>query len=227
MRQEPETDDHDAARERALERDLIARSQCGDRSAFNTLVERYQGVAYALALRMLGDAETAADVTQEAFFSAFRHLATFRGTSFRAWLLRIVSNGCFDIFRARGRQPTTSLEALLEANTESGMGTLSDAHLPAALIDASWDPERVALRLEVIEAIQAALLRLPPEQRLALILSDVQGLPYEEIARVMETPLGTVKSRIARARAQLRVVLLGGGELFASPERPIPGNEEK
>lgn len=202
---------------------LIARSQRGDRAAFNALVVRYQATAYALALRMLGDPDAAADVTQDAFFSAFRALGTFRGASFRAWLLRIVSNGCFDVFRAQGRQPTTSLDALLE--TESEAGAAADAHLPPALIDPSWEPERNALRAEQIRVIEAALLRLPPDQRLAVILSDVQGFSYEEIARVMDTPLGTVKSRIARARAHLRALLSRSGELSSRAERPTMGSE--
>jgi RNA polymerase sigma-70 factor (ECF subfamily) len=216
------------ASEQAEERTLITRGQSGDRAAFNALIERYQATAYALALRMLGDPEAAADVTQEAFLSAFRHLGTFRGTSFRAWLLRIVSNGCFDVFRARSRHPTTSLDAL----TEAGDGALAggnpdDGRLPAPLTDAAWDPERAALRRETIAAIEAALLCLPAEQRLAVILSDVQGLPYEEIARVMETPVGTVKSRIARARAHLRALLDARGELSASRERHAMGGDEE
>lgn len=200
------------------ERALVARSQRGDVRAFNTLVERHQAGAYALALRMLGDPDQAADVTQDAFFSAWRAIATFRGNSFRSWLLRIVSNGCFDVFRVRGRRPSTSLETLLEGDADEGAAP-SDTHMPAALIDATWDPEQAVLRAEVVEAIQQALLLLPPEQRLALILSDVQGLPYDEVAQIMDTPLGTVKSRIARARGHLRSLLLGQGELFASRRR--------
>jgi RNA polymerase sigma-70 factor (ECF subfamily) len=212
--------------QRGEESELIARAQRGDRVAFNVLVERFQSAAYALALRMLGDPEIAADVTQEAFFSAFRHLGDFRGTSFRAWLLRIVSNRCFDVFRARGRQPTTSLDGLTDDESEPFGGVPDDGRLPTALVDGSWDPERAALRRETIEAIQAALLRLPPEQRLAVILSDVQGLAYEEIARVMEIPLGTVKSRIARARAQLRVLLLDCREPSSAHERQPFSTEE-
>jgi RNA polymerase sigma-70 factor (ECF subfamily) len=209
-----------------LERALIARSQRGDVSAFNALVERYQSMAYALALRMLGDPDAAADVTQDAFFSAYRAIASFSGSSFRAWLLRIVSNGCFDVFRARGRHPTSSLDALLEGDLDGGPGDgPSPSAMPAALIDPAWDPERAALRAEQVRAIEAALLRLPADQRLAVILSDVQGLAYEEIARVMQTPLGTVKSRIARARAQLRVLLAREGELFSRAERPTSETE--
>ncbi|HZC76888.1 MAG TPA: sigma-70 family RNA polymerase sigma factor [Ktedonobacterales bacterium] len=201
--------------EQAAERALVEKGQRGDRAAFNRLVEQHQSGAYALALRMVGDAEVAADITQDAFFAAYRALASFKGGSFRAWLYRIVSNGCFDHFRTQARRPTTSLEAALgdERDGESpGMG--SGSRLPSALIDASWDPEGIALRAEQIEQIEAALQKLAPEQRLALILSDIQGLPYEEIARVTNTSLGTVKSRIARARGHMRGILARRGELF-------------
>lgn len=208
-------DARSAEQELERERSLIARGQQGDRTAFNALVEKYQGAAYALALRMLGDPDTASDVTQEAFFSAYRALGSFHGASFRAWLLRIVANGCYDVFRARGRQPVTSLEALLEHDDASS----SDAHLPGAMVDPSWNPEEAALRSETIRAIEAALLQLPPDQRLAVVLCDIQGMAYDEVARIMETPLGTVKSRIARARAQLRALLTRQGELSSHPQR--------
>jgi RNA polymerase sigma-70 factor, ECF subfamily len=217
----------DDERARASEQALIARAQRGDRAAFNRLVELHQAGAYALALRMLGDPDTAADVTQDAFFSAYRAIGSFRGSSFRAWLYRIVSNGCYDTFRAQSRRPSVSLEATLEDEREgepAGQGGQhADARLPAALIDATWDPERTALRGEVIERIQSALLRLGPEQRLALVLSDVQGLSYDEIAAVMGTSLGTVKSRIARARGHLRDILGRQGELFGPARRPEKG----
>ncbi|HEV7126036.1 MAG TPA: sigma-70 family RNA polymerase sigma factor [Ktedonobacterales bacterium] len=195
---------------------LIGRSQRGDVPAFNCLVELHQQSAYSLALRMLGEPEAAADVTQDAFISAFRAIASFRGTSFRAWLLRIVTNACYDYWRARGRHPSTSLDALLEPDPET---EATAGPLPAALIEEQREPERIALRAELVEAIQAALLRLPPEQRLALILSDVQGLAYEEIAQVMQTSLGTVKSRISRARGHMRDLLQTQAELLPAPYR--------
>ena len=197
---------------------LVALCQRGDRSAFNHLVERYQAGAYALAVRMLGDPDIAADVVQDSFFSAYRAVGSFRGSSFRAWLYRIVSNACIDYFRTEKRRPSTSLDAALEAPRD-GEGT-GNVHVPQALIDTSWDPERLALRAETIRNIQSALLELPPEQRLALILCDVQSLPYDEIARVMDTSVGTVKSRIARGRGHLRRILLRGGELSESKRRP-------
>jgi RNA polymerase sigma-70 factor (ECF subfamily) len=198
---------------------LIASCRRGDLNAFNLLVERHQAGAYAVALRMLGDPDTAADVTQDAFFSAFRAIGSFKGTSFKAWLYRIVSNGCFDYFRTQARRPATSLEEVLEGEPNSESGA-AGARLPQSLIDASWDPERAALRAEMIERIEAALLRLVPEQRLAVILSDLQGMSYDEIAAVMGTSLGTVKSRIARARGHLRDLLLREGELFGQQRRP-------
>src|SRR5574340_1302448 len=113
----------------AQERDAIARSQRGDASAFNLLVTRYESAAYSLALRMLGNPESAADVTQDAFFSAFRNIRAFRGASFRAWLLRIVSNGCYDYWRTQGRHPAESLDALMAGGAESGGSGAIDPEL--------------------------------------------------------------------------------------------------
>lgn len=190
---------------------LVASSQRGQVAAFNCLVERYQQAAYTLALRMVGDADRAADITQDAFFSAFRAIASFRGTSFRAWLLRIVSNACYDYWRARGRHPSVSLQVLTEGDPEDDS---AGGPLPAALIATTEEPEQLALRAELVEALQDALLRLAPEQRLALVLSDVQGLAYEEIAQVTQTSLGTVKSRISRARGHMRDLLRATPELL-------------
>lgn len=207
----------DQAQEAEQERAAIARSQRGDIQAFNSLVIRYQAAAYSLALRMVGDADVAADVTQDAFFSAFRNIRSFRGMSFRAWLLRIVSNGCHDHWRVHRRKPSESLDELLGADPSDG--GFVDPDLARALSDDSWNPEAATLRAEAIAAIEAALLRLAPDHRLVIVLSDVHGLSYEEIARVADVPLGTVKSRIARARARLRETLLGQAELFPQAER--------
>jgi RNA polymerase sigma-70 factor, ECF subfamily len=200
----------------ADEQALIVRSQRGEVAAFNALVERYQEAAYALALRMLGEPEAAADITQDAFLAAFRAIGGFRGASLRAWLLRIVSNGCYDLWRARGRRPTTSLDALVDGE---GTDEASGGAQPGALVDERWDPVQTALRAELVDVIQTTLLRLPAEQRLALILSDVQGMTYDEIAEVMQTSLGTVKSRIARGRGHMRDLLQAHGELLPNAYR--------
>jgi RNA polymerase sigma-70 factor, ECF subfamily len=188
---------------------LIARSRRGDPAAFNQLILLHQQAVYTLSYRMLGDPDNAADVTQEALFSAFRAIASFRGGSFRSWLLRIASNACFDYWRRSRRHPGDSLDAL------SGQSEGHDEGLAQQFAaDDRWDPETLALRSELQVLIQAGLMHLPLEQRLAVILSDIQGLAYEEIASATGVTLGTVKSRIARGRAQLRSYLHQHAELL-------------
>jgi RNA polymerase sigma-70 factor (ECF subfamily) len=188
---------------------LVARSRRGDVSAFNQLILLHQQAVYTLSYRMLGDPDNAADVTQEALFSAFRAIASFRGGSFRSWLLRIASNACFDYWRRSRRRPGDSLEALTSQNEEYDQGLAQQF-----ADDERWNPETLALRVELQTLIQDALVHLPLEQRLAVILSDIQGLAYEEIASATGVSLGTVKSRIARGRAQMRGYLQQHAELL-------------
>lgn len=186
------------------ERELTERSKRGDLSAFNLLVERYQTQVYNLALRILGDMSMAEDATQEAFLSAWRGIRSFRGGSLRAWLLRITSNACYDQVRAARRRPTVSLETLLDPE---------EPNIPGG----SESPEEYALRRELGRTIQQGLASLPFEQRLVVVLSDIQGLSYEEIAQATHTSLGTVKSRLSRGRAGLRDCLR---ELLPERHRP-------
>jgi RNA polymerase sigma-70 factor (ECF subfamily) len=188
---------------------LVARSRRGDTAAFNQLILTYQQVVYTLTYRMIGDPEIAADVTQEALLAAFRGIASFRGGSFRAWLLRIASNACYDYWRRSRRRPSESLEAL----TEPGEG-YDEGLAQQFADDERWNPETLALRTELQELIQSGLECLPLEQRVSVILSDIQGLSYEEIASATTASLGTVKSRIARGRAQLRDYLQRHAELL-------------
>jgi RNA polymerase sigma factor (sigma-70 family) len=188
---------------------LVTLSQEGDLAAFNALVETYQGQVYNLCWRMLGVRQAAEDATQEAFLSAYLNIRGFRGPSFRAWLLRIAANAATDELRRRRRRPQVSLEAPI-----SGSETALD------LPDPSAGPEECALRLERARGIQAALLTLPLDQRLTVILSDVQGLSYEEVGQAMGSSLGTVKSRLSRGRARLRRYLLEQGELSLPGQRP-------
>jgi RNA polymerase sigma-70 factor (ECF subfamily) len=181
----------------------------GDVDAFNQLIERYQRPAYSLAYRTLGEAEAAADATQEAFLSAFRAVHDFRGQSFKAWLLRIVVNACYDELRRRQRRPAASLEAMAEQ---------TEVELRSS--DAIHGPEATAARYETAEVIQQALQRLPPDQRMVVVLCDVQGMSYEEAAVVLDVAMGTVKSRLSRARARLRDELVARGELPRTVERP-------
>ncbi len=174
---------------------LIRSAQHGDLEAFNALVRRYQHQVYNLAYRIMGDEASAADATQEAFISAYRHLGTFHGGSFQSWLLRIVVNACYDELRRRRRRPTVSLDAPLD--TEEGM---IEFDLPTS----AEEPQQIVQRRELVDLLQRGIDRLPREQRLTLVLRDVQGFRYEEIAAMTHSRCGTVKSRLSRARANLR-----------------------
>lgn len=190
------------------EQRLIAKAQRGDLHAFNELVLAYQSTLYNVAYRILGDADAAADATQDAFVSAYKAMARFRGGSFKAWLLRIVTNACYDQLRAKRRRPTDSLD-----------GMLVEPDHDATLRDDSESPEEFVLRQELGAAIQRGLTTLPPDQRITLVLSDIEGLSYDEIAEATQVSLGTVKSRLSRARSKLRDYLLHNGELLPAAYR--------
>jgi RNA polymerase sigma factor (sigma-70 family) len=183
------------------ERRLVEVAQRGDVESFNELVRLFEGRVYNLCYRMLGDADSAADAAQDAFLSAFRNLRSFRGGSFRSWMLRIATNTCYDVLRVRKRRPSVSLD--IEADDES-------ASSPLQIADTAESPDDFAQRRELAAAIQDGLTALPDEQRIVLILSDIQGLAYEEIAQITNSNLGTIKSRLSRGRARLREVLKAG-----------------
>jgi RNA polymerase sigma-70 factor (ECF subfamily) len=183
-------------------------AQRGDTAAFNELVLKYQTSVYNVALRTLGHAEDAADATQETFLAAYRAIQEFRGGSFKAWLLRIAVNTCYDILRRRQRRPSTSLEVVVEETGDT-----------PRLADRAIGPERAALGAETVSNVEEALLKLPADQRTVVVLCDIQGLSYEEAADVERIALGTVKSRLSRARVRLRQLLTEKGELPAELER--------
>jgi RNA polymerase sigma-70 factor (ECF subfamily) len=169
----------------------------GDTEAFNDLVERHQSRAYNLCVRMLGDADAAADVAQDAFISAYKHLPSLRG-EFRPWLMRIVANGCRDVLRSQKRRPSVSLD--LERD---------DDDTPAMqLADTGDGPEAALMKRELQKTIAGALAEIPDDQREVVILSDIQGLSYQEIADMTGINIGTVKSRLNRARSRLRELLM-------------------
>ena len=183
----------------------LQRARDGDLTAFNELVLEHQGLVFNLCLRQLGQRQAAEDAAQEAFVSAWRNLGGLRGL-FRPWLLRIAANACTDELRRRGRRPQSSLDVALEAGVPEPP-------------DEDPSPETNLLQGELRREVEMALQNLPEEQRLAVILSDLQGLDYNEISIVMKSSLGTVKSRIARGRARLREVLAPGGELSTPAAR--------
>jgi len=181
----------------------IAAAQKGDVNAYNQLVIAYQQLAYNVAYRGLGDDERASDATQDAFLRGYRAIETFHGGSFKAWILRITTNACYDLLRATKRRRTTSIDDLVEDDEHSGL--LEDDQEP---------PEDYVQRLDLNAAIQAALATHPEDQRAVVILSDIQGLNYAEIAEATMVSLGTVKSRLSRARSKMRDYLLAHRELL-------------
>jgi len=191
------------------EKALIEAARQGDVGSFNQLVLSYQSMAYNVAYRILGDRDAAADATQDAFLSAFKAIGKFRGGAFKAWLLRIVTNACYDLLRHKQRRPTASLDAIL----------VSEPAPIRPLTDPGESPEEHTLRQELSKVIQAGIGTLPPEQRATLVLSDIQGLSYQEIADITAVSLGTVKSRLSRARSKLRDFLLEQRELLPARYR--------
>jgi RNA polymerase sigma-70 factor (ECF subfamily) len=185
---------------------LIGDARQGDLDAFNRLVLAYQDRVYSQAYRVLNDPQAADDATQEAFISAYKNLRSFRGGSFRAWLLRIVTNACYDELRRRKRKPTTSLEPLDDSGDE--------IESPHWIADPGEMPEDTVVRSELGKAIQNCLDKLPVDFRVIVVLVDIQGMDYLEAADVIGKPLGTVKSRLARARSRMRDCLQGFWELL-------------
>lgn len=190
---------------------LIAAALTGDLGAFNALVLRFQDSVYALAYRIMGDSSSAADMAQEVFITAYRKLNTHRGGSFKSWLLRITANTCYDDLRRQKRRPAASLEELPDA--ESGDGP--------ALPDPAPSPEQATQQRELHLAIQNCISSLGADQRIVLVMSDVEGYSYQEIAEVTGVPQGTVKSRLSRARLGMRRCLQAVQELLPAAYRQM------
>ncbi len=198
----------------AEEERALRAAQGGDREAFNHLVRLHQRRVYNLCYRLLGDADDAADATQECFLHAYRAIGGFRGAggAFVGWLLRIAANGCYDVQRRRKRRPSESLDAPCDPEDASRRARLDPP-------DPAPGPVERTLAAETTRWIDEGLKRLSREQRLVVVLCDVQGMSYEEAAAVVGAELGTVKSRLSRARAQLRDFLAGRGELPSATRR--------
>ena len=204
--------------------ELVRRFLQGESDAFSTLVQRHETRVYNVCLRILGDREDARDATQEAFLTALRKLSQFRGdAAFTTWLHRVAVNACYDSLRKRKRQPMLRLATDEDHKREVEPGPAEPD--PADALAASIDVSR-------------ALSQVPEDYRIALVLADVRDLPYEEIARVLDLPLGTVKSRVHRGRIALaRALGLDAGRQGvgapvepghgSEPERASPTSEEE
>ena len=189
---------------REQEAAIVRKVLGGDTNAFETLVLEYEKNVYNIALRMTGNSEDAADMTQEAFIKAYNSLQAFRGDSkFSVWLYRIVSNVCLDFLRSKNRRPTVSL------SVEDDDG--EDAQLDVA--DESQSPELLLDRKLTRDSVRRGLDSLPPDYRQILLLREIQGLSYDEIAQALSLEVGTVKSRIFRARKRLCTFLIDDGNI--------------
>lgn len=179
------TDDH-----------LIEQTLAGDRVAFGELITRYQTQVYHFSRRLLGCGEVAQDLTQDVFIKAFLALETWRpDAAFAAWLLRIARNACFDLLRAQQRQPSVSLDEHMEQ-----------------LIASTPSAEEQAIQTQRLEQLDQALLNISLEHREIVILRDIEGFSYQEIAEFLEINAGTVRSRLSRARAALMQQIHSGGQ---------------
>jgi RNA polymerase sigma-70 factor (ECF subfamily) len=191
------------------EQSMIHAAQKGDLEAFNRLVLFYQDAIYNQAFRVMGEKQAADDATQETFISAYRSIRSYRGGSFKAWLLRIVTNACYDELRLQQRRPTTPFEPY---NAED-----EEIESNLWMIDPGEKPEDCLERLELGNAIQNCLNQLPLDFRTVVVLVDIQGMDYQEASDVIKKPVGTVKSRLSRARMRLKDCLQGFWELL--PDR--------
>jgi len=185
----------------ARDRALVERAIGGDLEAFNEIVALYQDYLFALVVRVVNDRDSAADAVQEAFFNCYRNLARFRGDSFRSWLTRIALNAATDVLRYRKRRPADPFPEWED-----------DSWQPPAGEEAS--PEREAMRRNTSRVLAEALAEITTDQRTAIVLYDVEGFDYQEIADMTGVSLGTVKSRIHRGRLALRELLAGDLELL-------------
>jgi len=183
---------------------LIDAAQRGQMDAFNELILHYQSQVYNLAYHIMHDPAAADDATQEAFISAYRAIKRFRGGSFRSWLLRIATNACYDELRRRKRRPSVSWDDFGELEEEA------NPHL----VDGGLKPEESVQQQELRDLLERSIARLPQHHQTAIILVDRLGLSYEETANVMGVRLGTVKSRLARARKQMQALLQEERELL-------------
>jgi len=186
---------------------LAVAAQKGDLNAFNRLVLVHQDMAFNLAYRILADPNSAADATQDAFISAYQAIKSFRGGSFRAWLLRIVTNTCYDELRRKKRRPTVPLEPVSSQEDE-------EIENPSWLADDNPSPEENAESIDLVEAIQHCLQDLPDEFRIVIAMIDLEGLDYSEASLATKAPLGTIKSRLARARVRMQDCLQKFRELL-------------
>jgi RNA polymerase sigma-70 factor (ECF subfamily) len=199
------------------EKALVQQAKAGDRNAFAALVSAYEGKIYNLALRYLGNREDAMDASQEVFLRVFRFLPGFQEESgFSTWIYRIGVNVCKDMLVKRNKRNELSLE----------LPDDEDDYRTVEVADERYDPQAIVEQSDLRESLASAIAELPQQQREMIVLRDIQGLSYEEIGQVLCLESGTVKSRLSRARENLRKKLLQSGNIFgASPSKLSKGGK--
>ena len=190
--------------------ELAVAAREGDLTAFNRLVLLHQELAYNVAHRILSDPDMAEDATQLAMIAAYNNIKGFRGGSFKAWLMRIVTNQCYDELRRQKRQPHVPLEPVNQEDEE-------EIESPQWMADDKPQPEKALEDTELEAAITHCLDDLPDEFKVIVVMVDMEGLDYKDVSSAINRPLGTVKSRLARARVRLQDCLRGFQELL--PEK--------
>lgn len=181
---------------KSLDELLVERAKRGDVEAFEQLISQHQKTVFNIAYRLTSNYEDASDVAQEAFIRAYSSLAEFRGdSSFATWLYRIVNNACLDELRKRKRQRVTYIDESV---------TMDDGEMSRQIADTADGPEQALERVEIQRAVQESITSLDEEYRLVLVMRDIQGYSYNEIADALAINLGTVKSRLNRARNALK-----------------------
>lgn len=191
---------------------LIKAAQNDDLDAFNRLILAYQELVFNVACRILVNPDAAEDAAQETFITAYNKLSSFRGGSFKAWLLRVVTNKCYDELRRQKRHPETALNPIIDDSED-------EIESPSWLADGTPSPEERSEQTLLQEAIEECIARLPEDFRIVAVMIDVQDFEYQEVADAIGKPLGTIKSRLARARFKLRDCLDQFRELWDDPFR--------
>jgi len=200
---------------KTLEQTLILQAKEGDLDAFNELVLQYQDALYHYALSLVSDSDQAADIAQATFVKAFQHLGSLQGGSFRAWLFKIATNTAHDMGRRSARHPMIPLYP-----QDDDTGEENDS--PTWIVDPNQSVERTVQDNETSSQLSCLMNELPASYRSILTLIDVEEMDYSEAAEVLKIPLGTVKSRLARARVQMRNMLQSGaGKCFPRAAHPL------
>lgn len=186
---------------------LLERAKKGEVEAFELLIERYQRKVFNIALKMLGNHDDASELAQEAFIKIYKSIKGFKEeSSFSTWVYRIATNVCLDELRKRKNRKLTYLDEVIQSE---------DGDLKREIADQGLSPDAIAERKELKHALNQAILSLSEEHRVVLIMRDLHGMTYEEIAKITKCPEGTVKSRINRARLSLKEALYKNKELFS------------